>query len=338
MIKTVIDKIVVVTRMTALEELIERMNSREQARFYVEHMGASFDEYEAADAVYHSAAEQLRVALPTSVRNQWVDRRFLPNFTFGRRDLVVTLGPDGLVVNTAKYLDGQPLLALNPDASRVDGVLVPFPVQEAADLIVMALCQGLSVSKVTMAQATLNDGQTLDAVNDLFIGQKTHTSARYILRQGDLEEHQSSSGIIVSTGAGSTGWYRSVITGAASIVESNSDWKGAESLRNAYRFDREADRLIFSVREPFVSKVSSATLVHGSIDARSPLEIVSQMPRNGVIFSDGVEEDQLEFNSGSIASIGVAPRKLQLLIPAAGISGSRRAEPRDAGRGFTSWK
>src|SRR5437868_5432303 len=156
-LKTVHAKIVVVTRMTALEELIERLNSREQARFYIEHMGGSFDEYEEADSAYHAAVETLRAALPNSVRNHWVDRRFLPTFTFGRRDLVVTLGPDGLVVNTAKYLDQQPLLALNPDPSRVDGLLVPFPVEEAADSIGDALCWALPVSKVTMARASLND-------------------------------------------------------------------------------------------------------------------------------------------------------------------------------------
>lgn len=36
------------------------------------------------------------------------------------------------------------------------------------------------------------------------------------------------------------------------------------------------------------------------------------MPRNGVIFSDGVEEDFLTFNSGSIATVGIAGRKLRL--------------------------
>lgn len=315
MIKTVIDKIVVVTRMTALEELIERLNSREQARFYIEHLGASFDEYEASDSAYRKAVEKLRASLPKSIRIQWVDRRFLPTFTFGRRDMVVTLGPDGLVVNTAKYLDGQSLLALNPDRQRVDGLLVPFLVEDAGTLILDAISNGLPVSKVTMARATLSDGQTLDAVNDLFIGQKTHMSARYTIRQRDVEEPQSSSGIIVSTGAGSTGWYRSVITGAASVVASKTNWKGAKALKRDYRFDPEADRLVYSVREPFVSKTSAATLVHGPIDARQPFEVISQMPQNGVIFSDGVEEDHLDFNSGAIARIAVAPRKLHLLVP-----------------------
>ena len=70
-----------------------------------------------------------------------------------------------------------------------------------------------------MAQAILNDGQALLALNDLFIGQRTHTSARYTIHYDNREEDQSSSGVIVSTGAGSTGWYRSIVTGGVGLVE-----------------------------------------------------------------------------------------------------------------------
>jgi NAD kinase len=312
MLKARFDKITVVTRKTELEELIERFNTRDQARFYIEHMGGSFEEYEAAHSVYHEAVDTLRAALPRGIRSQWIERAFLPTFTFDAHDLIVTLGPDGLVVNTAKYLDHQPLLAFNPDDARVDGVLVPFGVAQAASAIEQALSLELEPSPITMARATLNDGQMLDAVNDLFIGQKTHVSARYLIRHEDHEERQSSSGVIVSTGAGSTGWLRSVLAGAAGVVKSRTEAKADLSWRDDYRFDPRADALVYSVREPFPSKVSAASMIHGWIYRQETIEIVSQMPRNGVIFSDGVEEDHLEFNSGAIATIGISPRKLML--------------------------
>ena len=44
------------------------------------------------------------------------------------------------------------------------------------------------------------------------------------------------------------------------------------------------------------------------------LTLESQMPVGGVIFSDGVEADHLDFNSGAIASIGVAPEKANLVV------------------------
>jgi len=309
------DKIVVITKKTALEELVERFNTRDQARFYLEHMGASFVEYERDHETYQAALETVRRGFPPGARHQFVDRSFLSTFTFGERDLVVTLGPDGLVVNTAKYLTCQSLLALNPDPQRIDGVLVPFFAQgEAGEQMRRALRGDYRLRHISMVCARLNDGQSLYAVNDLFIGQRTHVSARYLLRHRQEEEEQSSSGIIVSTGAGSTGWFRSVLTGASGVVEAFVPEERVATVREQYRFDWEAEYLYFSIREPFPSKRSEARLIFGRVERGEVMEIVSQMPQNGVIFGDGVEEDYLQFNSGAIAAIGLAEKKLNLIV------------------------
>lgn len=309
-----LDKIIVITKKTALEELIERFNTRAQAQFYIEHLGASFAEYDAAHGAYYRALDAVQDALPRGVRAQFIERSFLPTFLFGPNDLVVTLGPDGLVVNTSKYLTTQPILALNPDPQRVDGILVPFPYHDAAALFVNVLQNKFTRKRISMAQAALNDGQTLYAVNDLFIGVRTHTSARYELRFGGAREQQSSSGIIVSTGAGSTGWYRSILTGAAGVMEYFTDAPEVKATRAEYRFDWEADYLYFAVREPFISKTSSAQMSFGRIEKNQTLDLVSEMPQNGVIFSDGVEADYLKFNSGALAQIGLAEKKVNLIV------------------------
>src|SRR4051812_14629017 len=184
------DKIVVVTQKTALDELIERYNTRDQARFYLEHMGVPFDGYQATHDSYVAARERLKSALPRAVRHQFIDRGFVPTFLFGPRDLVVTLGRDGLVVNTAKYLTGQPLVGVNPDPARIDGVLLPFGVESATHALPAILEGDYTAGDVTMARAALNTGQSLLAVNDFFVGQRTHTSARYTIRHGDREESQ----------------------------------------------------------------------------------------------------------------------------------------------------
>jgi len=309
-----VDKVIVVTKKTALEELIEQFNTREQARFYLEHSGVSFAEYEASHAAYQTALARVKDALPPGTRAQWIERAFVPNFTFGEGDLVLTVGPDGLVVNTAKYLDGQPLFAVNPDPARMDGVLLPFRADEAGGPLRLALRGEMRRKRITMARVTLNDGQTLHAVNDFFVGQRTHQSARYRLALAGQEEDQSSSGIIVSTGAGSTGWLRSIVTGAAGIVGAFVPGDEVAATRTRYGFDWEADYLCYSVREPFESRVSAAGLVFGHIEAGQSLEVTSQMPQNGVIFSDGVEDDYLEFNSGRIARIGLADKRVHLIV------------------------
>lgn len=309
-----IDKVVVVTRRTALDDLVRRFNTRDQARFYITQMGGSFETYEAAHDAEMQARAQLRAAIPRALRSQWIDREFLPNFQFGPNDLVVTLGPDGLVVNTAKYLDEQRLLALNPDQERIDGVLLPFPVEAASWLFQAYQADHLCVRRVVMARADLNDGQSIHALNDLFVGAKTHVSARYRLALGDRAEDQSSSGIIIATGAGSTGWHRSVLTGASGVVQAYVASSEVEGVRDQYAFGWEEGRLMFSVREPFISRTSQATILHGAVTRDCPLEITSHMPQNGVIFSDGVEEDFLAFNSGSVARIVPSDRRLHLLV------------------------
>jgi NAD kinase len=317
-----LDKIVVVTRKTALDELIERFGTRDQARFYVEKMGLDFDQYQDAHDTYQASVQILQDALPSKVRNQWIDRGFLPRFLFGGKDLIVTLGQDGLVVNTAKYLSNQPVLAFNPDPERFDGVLLPFSIDDAARSIENALAGTYPVRRVSMARARLNNGQELYAVNDLFIGHKSHGSARYRLEfdDGDEEtepgEEQSSSGIIVSTGAGSTGWLSSIRHGAFGVAGYFMSCADSEKLRERSheRMDWESEDLVYTVREPFVSRTSAARIVHGSIIPGQRLVLTSRMPQSGVIFSDGVEDDYLPFNSGAVAEIGIADRKLHLYV------------------------
>ena len=210
----------IVTRATVLEELVTRFNTVAQARFYLEHAGQDFAPIEAAHQRYHAVLDGVRRLIPKGVKQQVIDRGFLPQYTFDARDFVVTVGPDGLVVNAAKYLDGQPILAVNPDPEVIEGVLLPFQLKSLPGALAGTLYGELRIKQVSMAETTMNDGQRLLAFNDLFIGARSHVSARYRIEVDKQGEEQSSSGIIVSTGAGSTGWLRSVYAGAARVVES----------------------------------------------------------------------------------------------------------------------
>lgn len=326
------NKIVLVTRPTRLAELVIRFNTVSQARFYIEHQGADFSDYLREDETYHGALVETQKILARIGRVQTVDRSFLPNFVFAPDDTIVTLGQDGLVANTLKYLDGQPVVGLNPDPARWDGKLLPFRVKDLSKLIPEVLAHGRPTKPVTMAKASLNNGQTMYAVNDLFIGPKSHTSARYIIRSGELSEAQSSSGVIVSTGMGSSGWLKSLLTGAAAITRSARSARTQQVLESIAvnesdprlttkiklnmesEFAWDADYLFYTVREPFPTRTTGATLVFGCITNQAPLTIESQMAENGVIFSDGIEKDFLEFNSGAQATIGIAERHGILVV------------------------
>ena len=303
-------KVVLVTRRTRLEGLVAKHHTLGQARFYVEHLGADFGDYLQENAAYAQSLQMVVRALQAWGRYQIVDRDYLPNFVFARDDLVVALGQDGLVANTMKYLEGHPLIGLNPEPSRWDGLLLPFSPADLAALLPDVAADRRPAKAVTMAQATLSDGQTLKAVNDLFIGPRSHASALYELELGGRRENQSSSGVIVSTGLGSTAWMKSVVTGAAAIAQRLQPGKSLVYKPQPW----DAQQLTFAVREPFPSKASRTELVFGPVTREQPLKLRSRMPENGVIFSDGIEQDFLRFNAGVEATIGLAPTRGQLVV------------------------
>ncbi|MEK3902658.1 sugar kinase [Paenibacillus sp. FSL R7-0179] len=320
------NKIILVKRKTRLEELVVRYNTIQQAQFYIERLGADFSDYLSEDFQYRKAVETAVTELSAIGRLQVLERQHVPNFIFGAEDTVVVLGQDGLVANTLKYLHEQPLIGVNPDPLRWDGVLLPFRVKEVRQVVTEVLRAQRQVREVTLAKVELNDGQSLYGVNDLFIGRRTHVSARYQLELNGQLEQQSSSGIIVSTGLGSTGWLKSVLAGAAGIVSRAAQMQHAEAERTAPVSAEIAavsagsglawnhPELYFTVREPFPSRTTSAELVFGRISSRLPLRITSQMPEDGVIFSDGVESDYLEFNSGVEATVGLAEKTGRLVV------------------------
>ena len=302
------NKIVLIVRETRLEELKARFNTVSQARFYVEQLGGDFADYERENDAYQQAVTLAQQSLSHIGRLQVVHRSFLPNFIFGSDDVVVAVGQDGLVANTLKYLNGQHLVGVNPEPSRYDGKLLPFQPKDLEKLIPEVVRRRRPVNSVTMAKASLNNGQTLYAVNDLFIGPKSHGSARYTLHHRDRSERHSSSGVIVSTGLGSTGWFSSLIAGAAGLMASVNAPVDRDSAHMP-RLKWDSPNLVFTVREPFPSHMTGVGLVFGEICENSPLTIDSHMPERGVIFSDGIEADFLEFNSGTKAEIGVAERQ-----------------------------
>lgn len=303
-----LNKVVLVKRRTRYEELKKRYNTVEQARFYIEHLGADFSDYEREDAAYNSALETVRTLVRPFARLQEIDREYLPNMIFGADDIVIALGQDGLVANVMKYLSGQPLIGVNPDSARFDGVLLPFEAGDLERLLPKVIKGSFSVKSVAMGKAESKDGQILYAVNDFFVGVGNHSSARYLIRHGKIEENQSSSGIIISTGFGMTGWHKSVMAEFRGLARA---FNLSPIREPSYEWDRR--ELTFQVREPYPSRFTQAELVYGKVLDGESLVLTSSMSENGVVFSDGIFEDAIEFNAGMEIRISVAEQTGKLV-------------------------
>jgi hypothetical protein len=224
--------------------------------------------------------------------------------------VVVTVGQDGLVANVAKYAAELPIIAVNPDPARFDGVLLPFAPSETGRALDSVAADRAPIRQVTLAEATLANGLRLLAFNDLFIGARSHISARYRIAVEGRQETQSSSGVLVSTGAGSTGWMSSVFNMARGVAALTGGETG-----DPPRLGWEDPRLLYAVREPFRSRTTGAGIVAGLLDEGEAMELESRMAANGVIFSDGMEEDFLPFDAGTVARVGRADRRALLVAP-----------------------
>lgn len=302
-------RIVVVTKPTRLEAMRRALAcSDDQLVYRLKTRGESADEYLAEDAAYHASLRVVYAQLPTAVPTVTVSREDVHTFLFRETDAIVAVGPDGLFVNVAKYLAGQPVVTVNPDPSRVDGVNMRAAPTQVGRLLA-SLSQGTAkFERVTLAKMELNDRkEAFYAVNEFEIGRADQVSARYRMRVGGREERQSSSGVLVSTGTGSTGWLLSAVTGAMAVT--------GGSPRFPVPFPREAKELVYLVREPFASRATGATIVFGKIEARGALEIVSEMPEGGCISVDGVVEDLIEFPAGTVARFTVADLVVSVVLP-----------------------
>ncbi|MBI1246629.1 NAD+ kinase [bacterium] len=240
---------------------------------------------------------------------QRVDRSFLANFDFDRCLAVVVLGQDGLVANTAKYVGDLPVIGVNPDPAVYDGVLLPFQVNEARAAVQRLFKKRHRIQQVTLAEVNTISGQRMLAFNDFFIGCRSHVSARYTLNVDSASESQSSSGVLISTGSGSTGWISSVFNMASGVSQFVTG-----NRVSPLSLARDERRLIWAVREPFVSRHSGASQVIGVLGGEEEMVIGSQMPTDGVIFSDGIENDYIEFNSGNIGTFTVSQQRAHLVI------------------------
>ena len=288
---------VVVTRETDYEALLARHATREQARFFLESRGQTLEAAEERHARVQSALQRVRTAIPLDWRRSLIGRRDLDRFLFGPEDVVIAVGQDGLVANLAKYLDGQPVLGINPEPEVNPGVLVPLPPEAAEDLLLPTGRGEAALEPRTMAEARLDDGQSLLALNEIFVGHRSHQSARYQLSRDGQVEEQSSSGIIVATGTGATGWARSIM----------------ESRRISLELDPAARELGFFVREPWPSAATGTALSAGRLDDGTALGVLSHMQSGGVVFADGIEADHLRFDWGRRLEVRVAERRLNLV-------------------------
>ncbi|MFF4360493.1 hypothetical protein [Streptomyces sp. NPDC001604] len=291
-------RVVLVHRTTEYEELVAHHGTHGQAAFFLSSRGRDIAEVAERHRRTRRALAEVTAAVPLTWRQAQVERGDLDRFLFAPEDVVVVVGQDGLVANVAKYLAGQPVVGIDTDPGRNPGVLVRHRPADAAALL--PAVRTSAVDELTMVEAVADDTQRIVALNEIYLGAAGHQTARYRLGlegDGGVVEAQASSGVLVGTGTGATGWIRSVWQerGAALSLPRPTD-----------------DRLLWFVREAWPSPATGTSLVAGELAASARLTLTVESERL-IAFGDGMEQDALQLTWGQSVRVGTAGTSLRLV-------------------------
>ncbi|MEU2159168.1 hypothetical protein ABZ532_29870 [Streptomyces sp. NPDC019396] len=290
---------VLVHRTTEYEELLARHGTHGQAEFFLSSRGRSVADVLERHQRTGRALRDVAAAVPLRWRQTRVERADLDRFLFAPQDVVVVVGQDGLVANTAKYLAGQPVVGIDTDPGRNPGVLVRHrPVDAGRLLRAAASPGGGTADELTMVEAVADDTQRIVALNEIYLGRPGHQTSRYRLGLRDGAEVQASSGVLVGTGTGATGWLRSLWLerGGSSPLPGPSE-----------------RRLVWFVREAWPSPATGTSLVEGTLATSERLALTVESDRL-VAFGDGMESDAIELTWGQTVRLGVSDTSLRLLV------------------------
>ena len=301
---TLAPRVVVVHRRTEREQIVREQGTWEQAKFQAKlrkssvALSAVSERYDASER----ALQLVSSAIPSAWRRGAVEREDLDRFLFEPEDLVVVVGQDGLVANVAKYLDGQPVIGIDPNPGSGLGVLTRHRAADCGKLLQATVDGRVAEQARTMVEATVDDassGLTLTALNEIYLGSPTHQSARYELTLPDgRAEAQSSSGLLAGTGTGATGWLLSA----------------SRERQSTLPLPGPTDRSLgWFVREAWPSPTSGADLTQGVTEGDQALTVLVRS-ESLVIFGDGMEADRVPLTWGQTVTIAPARRTLRLVI------------------------
>ncbi|MCF6303753.1 MAG: NAD(+)/NADH kinase [Rhodobacteraceae bacterium] len=290
-------RVVLVTRQSEYQALLATHGTRGQAEFFLNSRQQKIAAVEAAHNSLAAAVQKAKDAVPLDWSIAQVERNDLDRFLFSSNDIVVAIGQDGLVANLAKYCSGQPVVGVSPGNKGSEGVLTSVQPRDLGGLLARIEQNAANIEHRTMVEARIGS-ESLFALNELFIGHQTHQSARYVIRDGETKEFQSSSGVIVSTGTGMTGWAKSIMT----------------ATNQQFDIAPTDPKAVYFAREPWPSRTSGCDLKSGVIRQSGGLDITSRINDRGVIFADGIEQDFLPFNWGQKTMISIAKKTLNLVV------------------------
>lgn len=281
----------------------ERDLIRYGSREAVEHLYAI--QNNATAKIYQShqrqatAAQELRAALPTAT---WLERSALPETDFSNFDCVLSLGGDNHFVYVSGFLPpGMPVIGVNSDPQTSHGSLLNFDATQVLSVLPNSKSVSFDLEHWTRIECVLTYPDGSSKRTPLCTSEISVRNAfpdlisRYLIRLDQPEwEEQKSSGLILATGAGSTGWYRN----AHSMAE-----------QDAVVFAKDAPLFRFIARE--LGATHRYQFRRAQLERGATLEVVSEM--DGQVSIDTHPEFTFDFPPGTTARFQVSDSALSVV-------------------------
>jgi NAD kinase len=301
------DEILVVTKMSRFEREKAATNlSEEQLLTHYKSIGECGSRILAAYLHHQDSVELCKRELsPEHV----VSLDALDTVTdLSRYKLVVALGGDDFFKLVGHHIqDKLPILGVNSDPASSVGALLPITIEQLPDALARIERGEYHLEPWTRLQVTLNGGDQGAAINDIILGKRDfRLTSRHQLEFRGEKVMQRCSGILISTGVGSTGWYAS-----AGLYLGDHDRSFPKTARFA-RFELREPSATFTVTDR-VRKAHLPPLVEGTIEEGETLRITSLNDDEGIVSRDSL--DQRPFPRGTVAEISIHPKPLIVLIP-----------------------
>lgn len=208
-------------------------------------------------------------------------------------DLVITIGGDGTALGASHYIRGGAMLGVNSAPGDSVGHFCSVN-RKNFEARLDAILSGKWKPKVlSRLQITLDEHPLPElALNDVLIAHNCPASTtRYLIKVGRREEEHRSSGIWISTAAGSTAGIGSA---------------------GGKKMPLGSKRIQYLVRELYREPKRSYTLTRGFIEAGDDITIASKMA-TGEMYIDGAKT-RYEFPFGTRVRISTAEHGLKIFL------------------------
>jgi NAD+ kinase len=182
-------------------------------------------------------------------------------------DIVISIGGDGTALSASHFLTKSPLLAVNSDPEHSEGALTTMTLDKLDEKLEEIKSGKYKTEKLERIEVSINGKlQNILALNEVFIAnEKAYHISKYKIKFNGTEEEQRSSGLIFSTGAGSTGWFKSARGGPFPVNSKYIKMHVREPyIRNLMKFSI-LDKTIYEKDEMIVMPLTNMVLAIDSI-------------------------------------------------------------------------